>query len=59
MVREPVVVVVVEGGWRARSRLARVDLPLPEGPTRAVVVPGWRVRVKEERTGRMGGRRVG
>lgn len=43
-----------EGGYRARRREAMVDLPLPEAPTRAVVVPGWRVRDREVRTWAVG-----
>ena len=34
-----------------------MDLPLPEAPTRAVVVKGLRVRLRDERTGVVG--RVG
>lgn len=48
---------VEEGGYRARRREAMVDLPLPEAPTRAVVVRGWRVRDREVRTWAVG--RVG
>ncbi len=51
------VMVPVVGGWRFRSREAIVDLPDPEAPTRAVVVLGKRVRLRDERMGTVG--RVG
>ncbi len=51
------VMVPVVGGRRASRREARVDLPEPEGPTRAVVMDGWMARDREAMGGWVG--RVG
>lgn len=44
----------LEGGYSARRRFAMVLLPEPEEPTRAVDVPGIRVRFRDERIGIVG-----
>ena len=46
-----IVTVPLPGAWNAATRLMMVDLPEPEGPTRAVTVPGSATKLMSWRTG--------